>query len=405
MNLQPRIEELRAKKSRLLRSCEETVQNPTKTAVQRARWDDQLKEIDLINEELRRATDLASLLANVATEEQEDRARVETLNSKLRSEGTQQVFIDGAKRSAITQEIRSVLKGEVRSAMNAGTGNQGGYFVPQQFEKEMVLMQLASGPLFASSPLLTDIQTSSGNPRKLPATDDTANVGYVTGENSAATEADLVLGQVSMSATSFNSGIVLVSNELIQDIASFGSAEQVLQKSLAGRLSRIQNKTFLASLLTTLTANSSAAVAAGAGAIAADDVHNLIYSVNASYRASSKAAFLMNSTTAKSITSLKDTQGKFVYEMKRDEQGRVTLEGFPVYFSDYADNIATTKNPILFGDFSYLMMRHVPGIELQVLTTRYADQASTGVIARKRSDLQYGVLSTSDSAIKMLHFA
>lgn len=398
-----RIAELEAKRSRLKKSAMEISQKKNRTKVDDARIDSMLEEIKEASDELRRLHDLQGVIASMASDDVQNRARVERLNFILESEGVQKVFIDGAKRSDISKEIRRVLKGEVRTAMNEGTNNQGGYLVPQQFEKELIELQIASGPLFADSPLLTNIPTATGGPRTVPVTDDTANVGFVQGENTLVTEADPTLSQMSLGVATFSSGSVLVSNSLIED--AFDSVEKVLQRSLAARLSRAQNKQFLPALLTTLAANSSAAVAAGGASIGADDIHNVLYSVNAQYRKSPQAAWVMNTSTAKAIAALKDSQNRYIYKFERDEQGNVSLEGFPVQFCDYCDTIASAKNPILFGDFSYLMLRHVPGITLQVLRERYSEQGSTAVIARKRADMEYAVPSTSDSAIKYLHFA
>lgn len=138
-----------------------------------------LAEVKEASEELRRLHDLQGVIASMATDEQQSRPRVERLNCMLEAEGQQKVFVEGANRSDITKEIRSVLRGEVRVAMNTGTGSQGAYFVPAQFEKELVLMQLAAGPFYADSPLLTNIPTETGAPRLMPASDDLANVGYV----------------------------------------------------------------------------------------------------------------------------------------------------------------------------------------------------------------------------------
>jgi HK97 family phage major capsid protein len=83
-----------------------------------------------------------------------------------------------------------------------------------------------------------------------------------------------------------------------------------------------------------------------------------------------------------------------------------TLLDYPVYVSDFADPINTSgKHPILFGDWSYVFLRHIPGIELQKLQERYVDQYSDALVARKRADMQYACPSTSDSAIKMLSFS
>jgi HK97 family phage major capsid protein len=81
------------------------------------------------------------------------------------------------------------------------------------------------------------------------------------------------------------------------------------------------------------------------------------------------------------------------------------MMGYPVYVSDYADNVATGKNPILFGDWSFVFTRSMPGYDLQVLKEQFVISGYTGAILRKRSNLQYAVPTTADSAIKMLHFA
>jgi HK97 family phage major capsid protein len=350
----------------------------------------------------------ASLIKQRAASLVSDEERLAKLNDLRASEGLPAVERLGSDKSAAqraSEEVRSAILGEQRTytALNISVGSQGGFFVPAQFEERLIELQMSAGPLYAGSPALSNIETTSNGPRKMPLTDDTAATGYVQTENGAPTEAEVTLSQVSMGTSTFSSGIVVMSNELIQDISGWATGEGVLQSSLAKRLGRIQNSTFLASLITTLTANSSASVAAAGSVLAYRDLVALVGGVNAAYRYSDKAGFLMNSSTQKLIAGLADSQGRPLFPDVM--ASRPKLMGYPVYISDFADSVASGKNPILFGDWSYVFLRHIPGIALQTMKERFSENFQTGFIARKRADMQYSVPSTSDSAIKMLHFA
>ena len=308
--------------------------------------------------------------------------------------------VSGEQRAS--QELRSFINGETRTYA-ALTTTANGALVPVQFEKQLVMTAMAAGPLVAGSTACSEVQTPTGAARKMPLTDDLSNAGFVQTEAGSPTEAEIALSQDSLGTSIFSSGIVVLSNELLQDADWIVTGEKVLQGTLGKRLGRIQNSTFLAALMTALAANSSASVAAAGSSLAYSDLTNLVGSVNAQYRYSEKAGFLMNSSTQKAIANLKDSQLRPLFADVM--ASRPKLMDYPVFVSDYADSITSTKNPILFGDWSYVFIRHVPGIELQVMSQRFMEQYSTGFIARKRADLQYAVPTTADSAIKMLHFA
>lgn len=303
-----------------------------------------------------------------------------------------------------SEELRKYILSETRTYSPLTTSTTG-QFIPTEFEKQLILTAMSAGPLFAGSPVCSEVQTPTGGPRKMPTSNDVANVGYVQTEAGAPTEAEITLGQTSMAATTFSSGIALLSNELLQDADWILTGEKVLSKTLGMRLGRIQNQTFLASLLTQLAANSSAFVTpAVSGVISYTDIVNLVSAVNAQYRYSDRAGFLMNSSTQKELASLVDADGRPILHHILDQ--KPTLIGYPVFVSDYADNIAASgsgKSPVLFGDWSYVFIRHIPGIDLQVMRQRFAEYGQTAFIARKRADMQYSIPSTADSAIKVLH--
>ncbi len=318
---------------------------------------------------------------SLATDGEERNARADAMSIELRA----------------SQELRSIILGEKRALVTTNAG----FLIPTQFEARLLEMQMAIGPLYAGSPAVSNVETESNGPRKMPLTDDTSATAYVQTETGAPTAADLAVSQVSMGTSTFSSGLVLLSNELIQDTSGWTTGEKVLQSSLAKRLSRIQNKTFLQSLLTTLGSNASVSIAAAGTSPVPTDIVNLIGAVNAQYRYSDRAAFLMNSITQSVLGNLKESTGRPIF--KHVMAAKPTLLDYSVFVTPYADSIASTKNPIIFGDWSYVFIRHIPGIELQVMRQRYAEQFSTAFIARKRADMQYAVPTTADSPLKYMH--
>jgi HK97 family phage major capsid protein len=306
-------------------------------------------------------------------------------------------------KTQVSHEFRKMLLGSDKTYRTYSGLDIPSPLVAGEFEARLVEAQKAAGPLFAGSPALTNLTFATNGPLKLPIVDDTTSTGYLQADQTASTEAELAtVSAVSFGTKTMSSGICLLSNELLQDISSWTTVENLLYSSLSKRISRIQNSTFLASLITSLGANSSASVASEAsGVVDYNDIIVLTAAVNAQYRYSPSAAFLFSSVTQTAIAKFKDSSLRPLFPDVMSS--RPTLLGYPVYISDYADTAAAGKNPILFGDFSYVFTRSMPGYDLQVLKEQFAVNGYTGVILRKRTDLQYAVPTTADSAIKMLH--
>ena len=291
------------------------------------------------------------------------------------------------------------IVGEARTYSPMTTGGQP-QIIPNDFSAKMAVLMLAAGPLYFGSPVLTNIERPNLEPTKVPVSTD-LGVGYDQTEAATAPEQELTFSSVNLSKNTISSGIILVSQDLCWDLESWTTVESLIQRTAAARLSRRQNQKFLPALVTTLAANSSASIAsATTGQIGGDDIPALVSSVNARYRASDSAGFLLNSSTARLIYNIKDAEGQRWFKHVLDSQP--TLLGYPCFISDYADNVATGNHPLIFGDWSYMYSRHVPGFELRVMKERFALDGYQGIIIRQRGDIQYSVPSTSESAIKML---
>lgn len=308
----------------------------------------------------------------------------------------------GNEDRSASLRFRDAILGETRTYSPMSTSADA-QIIPGDFEPRLIQLSLAAGPLFSGSPVLTNIERNAMHPLKVPVCTD-LSAGILQAENTTATEQELTFGSVILGKNQFSSGILLASSSLCEDVAGWTTAEALIQRAAAGRLSRIQNSTFLPQLVTALAANSTGSVnSLNAGLIAAGDISALVSSVNGQYRASSSAGFLLNSQTAKLIYNLESSGGQRFFKHVLDS--KPTLLGYPVFISDYADNVATAANPVIFGDWSMMTCRHVPGFELSVLNERFILEGFKGFILRKRSDIKYSVPSTSESALKMLTIA
>jgi HK97 family phage major capsid protein len=283
----------------------------------------------------------------------------------------------------------------------SGTG-AGGFWIPQGFIKVLAESQMSAGPLYAGSPLLTDVTITETGPARLPTLNDTASTGFEHTENNTESDGTYngLISNVTTALRSWSSGFVQYSLELSTDVASFDSFTKILARSLGARIGRIQNSSFLSSLMTKLAANSSAGAQSSltSGVVGYDDVTDLVASVNAAYR--SNAAFLMNSDTARLVAQI-DTSDAGYLPFRSVLAAKPTLLDYPVYISDFCDDITTGDKPILFGDFSTIYSR-ATDFEIQVFTERFIESGSYALVARRRSDIQYAIQSTADSAIKYL---
>lgn len=289
----------------------------------------------------------------------------------------------------LTAEERSVLargRAEFR-AQTAGTTTAGGFTVPTTLADFIVRSMKAWGPMYDEE-LCTSIVTSSGNAMKIPTVDDTAVTAIAHSEATALTDdgsKDVTFGQKSLDAYAYDTEFVRWSWEL--DMDSIFSMEQLLGSLLGERLGRIAN-----SQLTTgtgssapngiVTASSAGKTAASATAITADEIIDLLHSVDPAYRQSPKARFMFNDSTLAAIRKLKDGQGNYLWQMgdvTRGEPG--TLLGYRYSVNQAMDGIAAAKKVILFGDFGQYFVRKVGTPVIGVLKERFwPDMGIAGLI-------------------------
>ena len=137
--------------------------------------------------------------------------------------------------------------------------------------------------------------------------------------------------------------------------------------------------------------------AAGTAAITADEIIDLIHSVDPAYRASPNSAIMMNDSTLAAVRKLKDGDGNYLWQMGNYQAGvPQSILGYPVVVNQAMDSLATAKKVMLFGDMSKFYVRKVGGPSLYVARERFAPDF--GLLGFVRFD---GVL-VNTAAIKHL---
>jgi HK97 family phage major capsid protein len=288
----------------------------------------------------------------------------------------------GGDLSELSPELRASLRAGVERdvsfrSQTVGTTTAGGFVVPVTLANIIVKSMAAWGPMYDDA-ICTTINTASGEQINIPTVDDTASTIAKTTEATALTDdgsKDVTFGQKRLDAYLFDTTFVKWSLALNQD--SIFNVEQLMGELLGERLGRRANIE-----LTTgdgsgdpngiVTASSLGVTAASATAITADELIDLIHSVNPAYRMSPKVRFMFNDTTLKAIRKLKDGDGQYLWGRGDFTQGVApTLLGYNYSVNQAMATIATGVKGVVFGDFSKYYVRKVGQPILGVMRERF----------------------------------
>jgi len=272
----------------------------------------------------------------------------------------------------------------VKNALQIGTDTEGGYLVPDEFERTLV-EALEDQNIFRT--LASVITTSSGD-RKIPVVATKGTASWVDEEGSIP-ESDDSFGQVSIGAYKLAT-LIKVSEELLND--SVFNLEAYISKEFARRIGNKEEEAFFTGDGTgkptgILAATGGAQIGittAGATAITMDEVLDLFYSLKAPYR--NRAVFVMNDATVKAIRKLKDGQGQYLWQPSLQAGTPDSILNRPLYTSSYVPAIEAGAKTIAFGDFSYYWVADRQGRMFKRLNELYAVTGQVGFVSTQRVD-------------------
>ncbi|MBN2475653.1 MAG: phage major capsid protein [Pirellulales bacterium] len=295
---------------------------------------------------------------------------------------------------------RAGVSREVWNAMTTGSDTGGGYLVPQGFTAALERALLAHSGMLQSASV---VRTTTGEELPFPTSDDTSNEGELLREGRATSEQDVEVGALRLSSYEYSSKMVRVQNQLMRDAGLDVGA--VVGAMLGERLGRILNRDCTtgngaARPMGIVTAATLGVTAASATAIAADEIIELVHSVDPAYRTPG-CGFMMTDTVFKGVSLLKDGDGNYLMKPGLTEAAQPTLRGWPVVINAHMSaTIAASEKVILFGQVKKYLIRQVGKIRVQRLVERYAEYNQTAFIGFSAFDA--GLLDAGTHPVKYL---
>ena len=285
--------------------------------------------------------------------------------------------------AAFWNNIRNRNWIDVRNDLQVGTDTEGGYLVPDEFEKKLI-SALEEENVFR--PLATKIQTSSGD-RKIPVITQKGEACWME-EEEAYTLSDDAFGQIALSAYKVGTAIK-ISEELLND--SIFDLPSYIAKEFARRIGTKEEEAFLigdgkgkpTGIFAATGGAENGATTTGA-TITFDDVIELFYSLKSPYR--KKAVWILNEQTVKALRKIKDNTGNFIWQPSVSTGLPDTILNRPYVTSVYAPTIAVGAKAIAFGDYSYYWIADRQGRSLKRLNELFAMNGQIGFLASQRVD-------------------
>ena len=276
------------------------------------------------------------------------------------------------------EEFRSFLQGKETRSQTTTVNSAGGFTVGATVANRVIeAVKSQSGMIESASA----INTSTGDDLSYPTMDDTANEAAITAETDARRAGpDVVFGSIALKSFTYDSGIIKISNELVQDSAV--NIEQIVIGALGTRIARKLQKDFTVGAGTTepsglITQSTLGVSAAATNAVTADELLDLQFSVDEAY--AFKGKYMMNNNTLLAIRKLKDGQGNYLVTGKN-------LFDKPIVVNNNMPDLATGVKPIVFGDLSQYIVRNVQGLNIFKFNEKYQDTNEIGYKASGRFD-------------------
>ena len=273
---------------------------------------------------------------------------------------------------------------EIRNALQEGTDSEGGYLVPDEYERTLV-QALEEENVFRR--LAKVIQTSSGD-RKIPVVASKGTASWID-EEAAYPESDDSFGQVSIGAYKLAT-MIKISEELLND--SVFDMPSYIATEFARRIGAAEEEAFFTGngtgrplgILAETGGAQVGVTGAKADAVTFDEVMDLFYSLRSPYRRN--AVFIMNDATVKALRKLKNGNGDYIWQPSVTAATPDTILNRPVYTSGFMPTLATGNKTILFGDLGYYWVADREGRSFKRLNELYAPTGQVGFLASQRVD-------------------
>lgn len=297
---------------------------------------------------------------------------------------------DMEKAIEVLEEVKESIinayaaKSGLTHALSVGEDSEGGFTVPDEFEKKLV-EALEENNIFRG--MATVIRTSSGT-RKIPIAEDTGEASWID-EGEEIPESDTTFGQTMLSAYKLGT-MIKISNELLNDSA-FDLATYIARR-FGVRMGNAEERAFITGdgvgkplgLLAEAGGAKVGVTAAQKDAVSFDEIFKLYYALKAPYR--KKAQFLCNEALVLQLMTIKDNNGNYIWKPGLEIGKPDTLLNRPLKTSAFMPEIKGGSKVMAFGDYSYYWVADRQNRTFRRLNELYARTDQVGFLTTQRVD-------------------
>lgn len=340
-----KIEDLRVKHGQLLSEMRSTVDaaGDTLTAEDQSKLEKLDGAIDAVERSLQ-ANEMVSARADLPTTEEIREAALPAVEARHIEAPKDEM----TEERAFTTFLRTQGENtEARANLVAGTDANGGYLVPKVWSQELIRELAIQSPVLNLAKI---IQTSNGDTFNQPIAANAQSYAITAEEGAISASADtftnVAFGAYKLAA------IIKVSSEILADSAFDIDAEvrdgaaEALGDTLATYLATGSGS----SQPQGIKAATTGVTAAGTTSVTADELLDLVYSVNQRNR--QNGSFVASTALLKAVRKLKtSTGGDYIWQPSYVSGQPATLLGYPVYEDGKLEALTTGKVPVVFGDF------------------------------------------------------
>jgi len=262
--------------------------------------------------------------------------------------------------------LRKMIAGEIRGhEFRAITGSSTGAPVPTSFYQEIVKVARLVNPLLDYA---TVINTSSGENLQIPSQSAFSTASIVGQGVSIGTSEPTFNAFTTLSAYKF-SALAQLSRELVLDAGvditsfladQFGNAfGNAIGNKLINGTGTVEPTGFLPVAGTGVTGSTGVS-----GSFTADNIVDLVYSLDGALRSKPSFALLANSTSISALRKLKDTYGRYLFDIGLGQDKRDLILGVQVIETPSMPNPAVGANSVAVGDLKSLYIRNAGGLQV-----------------------------------------
>ena len=365
------LNELRTARTKLLLDAQKLVAKKDVTKEERAQAHAMLADVDLLDGDIAIEDRLAKAQAEERAVQSAGRPPREQPGAAHTEENR------AAQKKAF---VNYMLNGEKRDLL---TGSTGAAIIPTGFRDSITEAAKLWGQLAIS---VKQMPTDTGEPMRIPLANDTGNAFTLLGEAQPATEADPAITGVISQVDKFQSGLVKVSVEMLNDSAF----------DLDGWLRSEFGKRYWRGISAAITNGSSTGnvqaitSVAVAGVTTGTNVGPVYEDMAAAYGALESAyipgaSWVMSSNTRAYFLGQLDNYGRPLYVPNVNSDNLDKILGIPVVINQFSPNIAPGSTPILLGNLQEAYtFRQAGEIEVMRLQERFMDTYEVGFLGFAR---------------------